>query len=51
MICILPRYSLKPPNNSMIEGHVEKLVNRILKDELDKDKIMKKFIQKFKTHG
>ena len=49
MICILSRYSLKPPNNSMIEGYVEKVVNGILKDEIDKDTIMEKFIQKFKN--
>ena len=49
MVCILSRYSLKPPNNPMIEGYVEKVVNGILKDELDKDKIMEKFIQNFKN--
>ena len=49
MIYILSTYSLKPSNNSMIEAHVVKVVNGILKDEIDKDKIMEKCIQKFKN--
>ena len=45
-INVLPRYSLKPPNN---EHYVEKVVNAILKDEIDKNTIMDKFMQKFEN--
>ena len=46
---ILSRYSLKPPNNSMIECYIEKIVNALLKDEIDKKEIMEKFILKFEN--
>ena len=32
----------------MIEGYVERAFNDILKDEIDKEKIMQKFSQRFK---
>ena len=46
---ILSRYSLKPPSNSTIECYIEKIVNALLKDEIDKKEIMEKFILKFEN--
>ena len=40
---------MKPPTNSMIEGYVEKVINAILKDKIDKNIIMEKFLQKFEN--
>ena len=42
---------MKLPNNSKIEGYVEKVVNAILKDEIDKNIIMEKFMQKFENNS
>ena len=33
----------------MIEGYVEKVVNAVLKDEIDKNIIMENFMQKFEN--
>ena len=40
---------MKLPTNSMIECYVEKVVNAILKDEIDKNEIMDKFMLKFEN--
>ena len=40
---------MKPPTNSMIECYVEKVVYAILKDEIDKNEIMDKFMLKFEN--
>ena len=46
---VVPRYSLKPPSNSMIESYVEGAFSQLLKDEIDKEKIIKTFLQNFKN--
>ena len=49
IICILLRYSLKPPSDSEVEKYVEKVFDEIFNKEIDKEKISEKFSGKFKN--
>ena len=43
IICIIFRYSLKPPSNSMIDYYVDNVFNNLItSDAVDKEVIMKK---------
>ena len=44
----MSRNSLKPPSNTVIEGYVEKAFDEIFKNQIDKEKVIEKFLQKFK---
>ena len=47
----MSRYSLKPPSNIVIEGYVEKAFDEIFKNQIDKEKVIEKFLQKFKNRS
>ena len=49
IICILSRYSLKPPSNSEVEKYVERVFDEIFNKQIDKEKILKKFSEKFEN--
>ena len=49
IICILSRYSLKPPSNSEVKKYVEKVFDEIFNKEIDKEKISEKFSKKFEN--
>ena len=42
---------MKPPTYLMIEGYVEKVFNELFKHQLDKEKVITKFLQIFKTRS
>ena len=49
IICILSRYSLKPPSNSEVEKYVDKVFDEIFNKEIDKENISEKFTEKFEN--
>ena len=46
IICV---YSLKPPSNSEVVKYVEKVFDEIYNKDIDKDKIIAKFLEKFEN--
>ena len=48
-ICVLSRYSLKPPSNSEVEKYIEKVFDEIFNKEIDKENILEKFSEKFES--
>ena len=48
-ICVLSRYSLKPPSDSEVEKYVDKVFDEIFNKEIDKENILEKFSEKFKS--
>ena len=49
IICILSRYSLKPPSNSEVEKYIDKVFDEIFNKEIDKENISEKFTEKFEN--
>ena len=49
VICILSRYSLKPPSNSEVEKYVDKVFDEIFNKEINKEEISEKFSEKFEN--
>ena len=41
--------SLKPPSNFIIENYVEKCFNSMYEQEINKEKVIEKFLQKLKS--
>ena len=51
LIFVMSRYSLKPPTYLMIESYVEKVFDELFKHQLDKEKVITKFLQIFKNRS